>query len=277
MKLCPVCQAQYQDDSLKFCLQDGAVLAQPLNEPETVIAKQQNGFNLPVPVRRSSAPIVAAILGGFVLLAAVVGGLGWLLFNPDSEGQTRKVEQPAVNRNDANQTNSRQTNAQIPSVEKLETNKNSASNVAQRPLPLQISASSSSIRRPNKGNFYFPNFAFDGNPETAWCEGVKGAGAGEWLQFDFGREVTLKQIKIQPGYFKNAESWAKNNRVAVVTLEFSDGTTRRNLSLNDAMQTQTLDVGATRTNSVKIKIEDYFPGASDSEDTLVSDVSFITN
>jgi len=42
------------------------------------------------------------------------------------------------------------------------------------------------------------------------------------------------------------------------------------------MQTQTLDVGRTRTNSVKIKIEDYFAGASDSEDTLISDVSFVT-
>ena len=41
MKQCPVCKSTYTDDSLKFCLNDGAALTAPLSSSE---ATQQMSF-----------------------------------------------------------------------------------------------------------------------------------------------------------------------------------------------------------------------------------------
>lgn len=268
MKACPNCQSQYPDDSLQFCLQCGT----PLSKPEQPHRPGGNGI------------IIAAILSGFILLALVVGGTGIYLFSrPDNTVQNNA----ANSQNTQNTSNEKilTQNNQIP-VEQLNGNKlsapfptssvNSAKTVNQsNNTPPRIIASASSVRKSDDGNFYFPNFAFDNNPVTAWCEGAPGAGIGEWLQFNFDREVLLKQIKIQPGYFKNDKVWAKNNRLAKISVKFSDNSTRE-FSLRDERKSQTLDVGRMSTNSVKITIEDYFAGASDSNDTLISEVSFVT-
>jgi hypothetical protein len=271
MKICPLCQAAYEDDSLVFCLQDGTNLA----DASTYGQNSQSTEN------KSNLPLIGAILGGFLLLALIVGGAGLYFFGRgESEKRAREVNN-REERGDAVLSN-RQTNHSS-SVERIETNKtlplppsasNSAppSNVSAQP---QIISSASSVRKPDKGNFYFPNFAFDGNPATAWCEGAKGAGEGEWLKFEFDREVALKQIKIQPGYFKSAQSWSDNNRVSAVSIQFSDGTTRK-FSFPDQMQQQMLDIESVRTNWVKITIDDYFAGNFDANDTLISEVSFVT-
>lgn len=268
MKVCSNCQAPYTDDSLKFCLQCGTPLLE-LPKPD------KGGGN---------GVIAAAILGGFLLLTLVVGGLGVYIFSrPDNEIKTA----PTNSENSQDNLNERIAvkNNQEP-VEQLNGNKRSSpfpvnpidaptsretpSNVLPR-----IVASSSSVRKPDDGNFYFPNLAFDNNSATAWCEGAPGAGQGEWLQFNFDREITLKTIKIQPGYFKNEQTWRKNNRVAKVSVKVSDHIMRE-FYLSDERKTQTLEVGNARTNWVKITVEDYFPGASDSKDTLISEVSFVT-
>lgn len=268
MKTCPNCQASFSDDSLKFCLDCGTPL------PEARERQTSGGGN---------GAIIAAILGGFVLLALVVGGLGLYLFSqrtnePKQENTAnRQTAQSDLQEEDTPQSN------KIPSVEQLNSNRKTApfpvnsnsSNSSSDSSAPRIVASSSSVRKEDKGNFYFPTLAFDNNPATAWCEGVKGAGVGQWLQFNFDREVTLKQIRIQPGYFKNSEAWSKNNRVAGISVQFSDGSTRK-FSFPDEMKAQTIDINGKRTGWVKITLDDYFAGDSDSEDTLISEVSFVT-
>ena len=267
MKFCPNCQTPYDDASLKFCLQCGTPL------PNQTDSEKKGG----------NALIIAAILGGFLLLALAVGGIGVYVFSRSDRKTPFDQANSQIKENNANERVSVQSN-QRPSVEQLGNKStfpaNSANSVALSNNSVshgspRIVASASSVRRPDGGNFYFPNFAFDNNPATAWCEGVRGAGIGEWLQFNFDRETTLKQIKIEPGYFKNDEVWQKNNRVAKISVKFSDETTKE-FSLADERKTQTLDVGRTRTSWVKITIEDYFAGASDSADTLISEVSFVT-
>ena len=267
MRICPNCQTPADDPSLRFCLQCGTPL------PDAPQMHKPGG----------NAIVVAAILGGFLLLALVVGGIGVYLFSrPDNEKPASAPVNLPVKQNNANEKASKQNEQtspieQLGNKEQFPANSGGSNNSANHPnadAP-RVIASSSSVRKPDGGNFYFPSFAFDNNPATAWCEGVKGAGVGEWLQFNFDRQTTLKQIKIEPGYFKNDEAWRKNNRVAKISVNFSDGAARE-FSLEDERKLQTLDVGRIRTSWVKITIEDYFAGESDSDDTLISEVSFVT-
>ena len=273
MKICPNCHAVFADDTLRFCLQCGNVLAdQALN------AQLNQG---------GSGKLIAVVLSCFAVLVLIVGGLGGYFFSRQTERETNGVLE---NTNQTNETaatgslndlvNRRQTAA----VERLD-NKNqvvAADNPGKSKTPNQVQttaqtiASASSVRLPDDNNFYFPNFAFDKNPATAWCEGADGAGKGEWLQFDFGAPVSLKEIKIMPGYFKNADAWRKNNRAAAVALKFSDGTTRANIRLADKMETQTISVGSVLTNSVKITVDEVYTGSADDKDTLISEISFVT-
>lgn len=267
MKICPTCQTTYADDSNAFCLNDGTTLVDPQNLRQTP------------PQTKSSLPLILAILAGFAIFAVIIGAVGLYLFTRGGG----KTEEPKSNANSTSAENQNKTTADINgnrglSSVQIETNR--ASNIKAQTSPVvnappRIVAAASSVRRQDRGNFYFPNFAFDNNPTTAWCEGASGEGVGEWLNFEFDRTVNLRQIKIQPGYFKTPAIWRDNNRVAEVLIEFSDGTSRT-ASFPDQMQTQTIDVGQKQTRWVRITIEDVYPGAHDSEDTLISEVSFVT-
>ena len=107
-------------------------------------------------------------------------------------------------------------------------------------------ASSSSVRLAVQSNTYYPANAIDGKRSTAWMEGVDGPGVGEWIRFDFNRDINLHRILIQPGYFKGPQVWAQNNRLAKVTVQFSDGSSRV-LTLDDRMESQRFDVGSVKT------------------------------
>jgi len=130
MKNCQVCGANYDDDTLQFCLQDGTRLTgMPitdtptvvLNEAETVVARANYGrINVPigqdtsqfaqaplpaaVPPRSGGATIligVAAVLviGVLVLVAAGVGGYLWY-----SNSESANVR-PATNVNNNSNSN----------------------------------------------------------------------------------------------------------------------------------------------------------------------------
>lgn len=270
MKICPTCQTNYADDSISFCLNDGATLVEPQNfRPSQSQAK-------------SSLPLILAILAGFAVFAVVVGAVGFYLFargdNNDKNQNLNANANVAAAENQNKTGGAVNSNRSVSSVE-IETNRPAANRRANTPpaaeAPPMIVASASSVRKQDKGNFYFPSFAFDKNLNTAWCEGASGAGVGEWIDFQFHDEVSLRQIKIQPGYFKTPQIWQDNNRVAAALVEFSDGTSQT-ARFSDEMQTQTIEVGLKQTRWVRITIEDVYAGAHDSEDTLVSEVSFVT-
>ncbi len=269
MKICPKCQAVFADDTLRFCLECGNVLAG--NAPDAQKAK------------RDSGKLIAVVFSGFALLVLVVGGLGVHFFSRQTEREAAIV---------SDQTNENQTNAasnslndlvnrrQTAAVERLDNNNRIAApgnpSNSKTSSVRQTIASASSVRLQYNNNFYFPNLAFDKNPATAWCEVADENGAGEWLQSDFGAQVALKEIKIMPGYFKNPDVWRKNNRAAAVSLKFSDGTMRENIRLADKMETQTISVGNVLTSSVRIIVDEVYAGSADDKDTLISEISFVT-
>jgi len=66
-----------------------------------------------------------------------------------------------------------------------------------------------------------PSRAVDGDPATAWVEGVKGAGVGETLRVAVPGGVGLPAgLWVLPGYAKDAARWGKNHRVAQLEVRF---------------------------------------------------------
>lgn len=69
-------------------------------------------------------------------------------------------------------------------------------------------AEASSFLKSNWNKFtenYHPNYILDGNPRTAWVEGVPGNGEGSWIQWPVSRVEGVKRVKlrIRNGYHKS--------------------------------------------------------------------------
>jgi hypothetical protein len=137
--------------------------------------------------------------------------------------------------------------------------------------PLKITATSSSVRLAVQSNTYFPANAIDGKRSTAWMEGVEGPGIGEWIRFDFDREINLHRILFQPGYFKSPAIWAQNNRLAKLTAQFSDGSSRQ-LAFDNRMDSQKIDIGSVKTRWVRFTIDSVYSGTD--PDTALSEIAF---
>lgn len=93
----------------------------------------------------------------------------------------------------------------------------------------------SSVLDPQFGNRYGPGNLSDGNPATAWVEGVAGTGAGQKVFLSFDRPRRLAGFEIINGYAKNRDIYRKNARLRTVVLRLSDGSSQ-NLSLPDEMR-----------------------------------------
>jgi hypothetical protein len=65
--------------------------------------------------------------------------------------------------------------------------------------------------------------ATDGALETAWVEGVAGPGTNEWIELSFPGTIEVHSIRVDVGYDRDADIFAKNNRIKQVTLVFSNG------------------------------------------------------
>lgn len=102
MKQCPQCRTTYTDDTLKFCLADGAVLTE-LGEEETAVRPGMRVDIPPPTVVTSRAPasersrfpvvkiLIAVLVIGFIGLV-LAGGAG-VLFYINSGGDSRAVVQ----------------------------------------------------------------------------------------------------------------------------------------------------------------------------------------
>ena len=135
-----------------------------------------------------------------------------------------------------------------------------------------FSVQASSTLDPQGTNSYCPKNTLDGRPDTAWVEGVRGPGIGEWISFRFAPQV-ITYIDIYPGYGKSRESFSRNNRVNKATLVFSDGT-RVQARFVDEMRTQTISLASPlRTSSLVLIIDDVYRG-SRYDDTCISEINW---
>src|SRR5713226_4752739 len=295
MKRCPKCNRTYRDDTLRFCLEDGTALAgvgrSPSDEatrrsgpggrdpepPPTEIMHERGPATLKVSgptqssydtraQRRPTNPLLTAgVIAIAVLLLALVSIAGYFVLRQpaltEREGlgsPTVTPEKPSTRKNDPAPHETR-------SADEMRTPETRSA------TPLKITASASSTRLAVQSNTYYAANVIDGKRNTAWIEGVDGPGIGEWIRFDFDREIVIQRILIQPGHFKSPQSWAGNKRRAVVTAQFSDGSSRE-LTFADSMTSQKVDVGAIRTKWVRFVIKSVYYGTD--PDTALSEVAF---
>lgn len=282
MKRCPKCHRTYRDDSLRFCLEDGSSLTSVTREgeaPATEILPR-----VPPPTQKSSFPTIPSypnasqppesaprqsnplLTGGVIaialLLLALVGMVGFFVIKQSSTNQSTQ----------ASDTTPTPSNRSTPTVNKTPDDRDdSVPTTSQSGTPLKITASSSSMRLAVQSNTYYAANAIDGKRSTAWIEGVDGPGLGEWVRFDFDREINLHRILIQPGYFKSPQIWAQNNRLATVTVQFSDGSSQQ-LNFDNRMESQKVDVGAVKTRWVRLTIGSVHHGTD--PDTAISEIAF---
>jgi hypothetical protein len=279
MKRCPKCNRQYNDDTLKFCLEDGSPLvvvmrqdappteilprAQPtLKSSGSTIPSYQNAPAVMQPeVRQTNPLLTGGVIAIALLLLLLVGIAGFFVFRQTSSDQSSTQ---SVNTT-AGKESTNTTKPATGSDEGTVTSKTPAAG------PLKITATSSSVRLAVQSNTYYPANAIDGLRSTAWIEGVDGPGIGEWIRFDFDREINLHRILFQPGYFKSPAIWAQNNRLATMTAQFSDGSSRR-LTFDNRMESQKVDVGSVKTRWVRLTIDSVYSGTD--PDTALSEIAF---
>jgi F5/8 type C domain-containing protein len=290
MKRCPKCKRKYEDDTLKFCLEDGATLsvaARDADPPATEIMprvqptlKSSAGSTIPSypnagdfrpapsEARASNPILTAGVVAIVLLLVALVGIAAYFVFKQtgDNSAKTNPSSSPTANQG----TSPTVREGSSPTVSSPGNTEIASSN-PQTGTPLKITGSASSVRLAVQSNIYYPANAIDGKRSTAWIEGVDGPGLGEWIRFDFDREINLHRILIQPGYFKSPAIWAENNRIQTLTAYFSDGTSR-DLTFTDRMDSQKVDIGSVKTKWVKFVIKSVYYGTD--PDTAISEVAF---
>jgi len=289
MKRCPKCKRKYEDDSLRFCLEDGASLSAVTRDPDPPVTQIMPPHGQPtlkssgeptIPsypnfgemrprgseVRQSNPILTAGVIAIAVLLLALVGIAGYFVLrqSPANEAtqagnDNTKAVNSATKKNDPAPVDTKHTADDLATTEPSNT------------TPLKITASASSVRLAVQANTYYAANAIDGKRGTAWIEGADGPGQGEWIRFDFDREINVHRILIQPGYFKSQGIWADNNRLAIMTAQFSDGSSR-DLNFNDRMESQKVDIGSVKTRWVKFVIKSVYSGTD--PDTAISEVAF---
>ncbi len=298
MKRCTQCKREYKDDSLNFCLEDGTVLVRmsegridpgatliyPSAEPTTSIppanvsrenpssrSTQTDGFR-PTDTRRMrvdgssnrllTAGVVVISLALLSIAAILVVFLWRQMRGDQSTAQSSKNDGQVASSATPQNVNSRLTPTLTSDID--------AGNTASQ-TKLTMNVTASSVRYSVQTNTYEPANVTDGSRKTAWIEGVEGPGVGEWLRFDFGREINLHRIIILPGYFKSSDIWKLNNRLASATISFSDGTSR-SINFPDRMDRQSFDLGSVKTRWVRLEIAEVYSGSD--PDTAISEVVF---
>lgn len=135
--------------------------------------------------------------------------------------------------------------------------------------------SASSVLPADRYGTYGPYAAVDGSLETAWVEGVPGLGVGEWIQLTFPGTIELHALGFDAGFDRNADLFAKNNRIKRVTVVFSDGE-ETTLDFEDARGVQESAMARApgsnvETTFIKVIIDDVYPG-TEYYDTCLAEI-----
>lgn len=111
----------------------------------------------------------------------------------------------------------------------------------------------------------------DGDVGTAWVEGAKNDGIGEWIMLSGGQQ-DLTGLSIINGYAKSTDLYTKNNRVKKIRIELSDGTVLEKSLSDGTLGFQTINFdNQVKIDFVKITVLDVYKGSKYS-DTCISEI-----
>ena len=126
---------------------------------------------------------------------------------------------------------------------------------------------------------YKAEFANDLSYKTAWVEGKKDEGIGEYLEYYFKNDSPrITEIIISNGYMKSEETWKNNNRVKKLKL-YVNGVPFGILNLKDSRTDQYFSVGTIGHNKngtdliLKFEILEVYKG-SKYNDTAITEIYF---
>ncbi len=130
------------------------------------------------------------------------------------------------------------------------------------------------------GNTYTAEMLNDGNFKTAWAEGAKDDGIGEWVEFKIknhpGKNVkttTFWGLNISNGYRKSKEIWAKNSRVKQLQMDIN-GKPRLLINLKDTIFNQNVGFRSFDIKPgdiIRFTIKEIYPG-SKYKDTCITEL-----
>jgi hypothetical protein len=122
---------------------------------------------------------------------------------------------------------------------------------------------------------YHPNYIADDDPATAWVEGAKGSGAGEWLHVQVTplEHTTKVRLRVRNGYQKSRDLFAANARARDVVLRLMPSKVEKQVTLADKEGWQDVVIeqpdGLVRT--VELTVKSVYEGRR-YEDLCLSDV-----
>ena len=127
---------------------------------------------------------------------------------------------------------------------------------------------------------YHPLYIGDDDPKTAWVEGVKGHGEGEWLRLKYTQLEGASRVRvlIRNGYQKTDRLFALNSRLKEITLKLLPGgeTLKTTLKDDKGFQEVVLNQPSGPFDGVELRVGSVYPG-SKWDDLTVSDVQvFVT-
>lgn len=132
----------------------------------------------------------------------------------------------------------------------------------------------SSVLAPQYGNTYGPEHLADADLRTAWVEGRRGHGEGEYIVVALGGAYQVTAIQIMNGYHKNKRLFQANSRVRQARVRFSNGN-ERTLTLSDAPGIQTVEFPGVEATWLQFEILSVYPGAK-YKDTAVTEFRVLT-
>ena len=135
----------------------------------------------------------------------------------------------------------------------------------------------SSYLRSQGSHNYKPKNLHDFNHETAWVEGVKGYGIGEWVKYSFPAQRTkVTRITILNGYVKSDKAWRENARVKRLKVYYNNRAIYI-LELQNSRTVQIFNVDTLGSDyhnwDLKFEILDVYPGTK-YKDTAISEILF---
>lgn len=120
---------------------------------------------------------------------------------------------------------------------------------------------------------YDAGLTLDGRADTAWVEGVAGAGAGETITFRFGSPVIVVRMAVSAGLERDEQIWQANNRPRSLTVTYSDGMSET-VGLADRRGLQEIGLGYRLTDSITLTLRDVYAGTR-YDDTPLTEVRFV--
>ncbi len=147
----------------------------------------------------------------------------------------------------------------------------------QRIDPAGITVTASSALAPVGDLRYDPEVVLDGDPATAWNDGVDGAlGIGEQLTFRFDAPVDLVSLEVVNGYDRidpdsGEDRWAQNGRVDELGIATDAGSAT--VRLADTREPQAVEPPAGTTCVVALTVESVHDG-DQYLDVAISEVAF---